>query len=262
MFQLFRPIFVIVLGGVFFITSYVFADDYIKKPAVDASYNVVVIGDSLGAGLWQGLHQNFRDKQEPAVPTVNVVRETKTNTGLVRSDRYDWPRQVERLAKKPDFQIAVMMFGANDAQSIRLQGKRHHFKTEGWEMHYRQRIDRMINALKKKDVAIYWVGLPNVQNPDRRKEYLYVNAIFKKRALENGVRFIDTWDVTNDEKGHFRPYGTAIDGTKSLLRAKDGTHFTAAGYRILAQYAEEVMRQDLDISYRAINARLLKKSAH
>jgi len=217
-------------------------DVYIKKPAVNAAYDVAVIGDSLGSGLWQGLYQNFQNSEKQE---VNFVRLAKTNTGIVRDDRYDWPREVEALVKEQDFQIAVMMFGANDAQSIRAGGKRYHFKTPGWEQRYRERIDRMINALMKRDIAVYWVGLPNVEKPELREDYLHVNAIFKERASEHGVRFIDTWDVTNDEKGDYQAIGESVDGRRTILRAKDGTHFTPEGYRNLARYAEERMRQDM-----------------
>lgn len=265
MFKYSRPIFIIIFSALFFLSAFfllstnVFADDSAKKPVVDAPYNVVVIGDSLAVGLWQGLHKNLQNTQKPA---FNVVREAKVNTGLVRSDRFDWPRHVEKLAKRSDFQAAVIMFGGNDAQSIRTTGKRYHYKTPGWEEHYRQRIDRVITAFKKKDVVLYWVGLPNIKKSERREDYLHVNAIFKERAEANGVRFIDTWDVTNDENGHFRPHGKTIDGKKALLRAKDGIHFTPEGYRILARYPQKALLEDMIALDEVTTSDILKKVAH
>lgn len=229
---------------------------YIKKIAEGGAYNVLVIGDSLGAGLWQGLQQNFRADEKPA---VTVMQETRTNTGIARSDRFDWVKNVEQLAGKPDFQIAILMFGANDAQTIREDGKYHHFKTPGWEAHYRKRIDRMIAALKEKQVAVYWVGLPNVRDEERRADYLHFNAIFKERAQHHDVRFVDTWNVTNDEEGRYQASGKAVDGRKTLLRAQDGTHFTADGYRVLALYPEKILREDMTTAQTLAHAAVEQK---
>ena len=216
---------------------------YIKLPPVNDTYNMYVLGDSLGSGLWQGLHQNFRGAVAPA---IKVVKKAKANTGIVRSDRFDWMENVEKIANGGGFQIAVLMFGANDAQTIRLKGKRHHFGTPAWEQIYRQRIDRMILALKRKKVAIYWVGLPNVRVPSLRKNYIHFNAIFKEKAEEHGIHFVETWDVTNDASGKWQSFGKTVLGKKAVLRAKDGTHFTSAGYRLLAQFPEDVLRPDIN----------------
>ncbi|MEP1441902.1 MAG: DUF459 domain-containing protein [Hyphomicrobiales bacterium] len=216
---------------------------YIKKPPVNDTYNLFVLGDSLGSGLWQGLHQNFRGA---VAPSVKVVKKAKANTGIVRNDRFDWMENMEKIANGGGFQIAVLMFGANDAQTIRLNGKRHHYGTPAWEQIYRQRIDRMVRALKRKKVAIYWVGLPNVRVPSLRKDYLHFNAIFKEKADEHGIHFVDTWDVTNDANGIWQSAGKTVRGKKAVLRAKDGTHFTSSGYRVLAQFPEKVLRPDIN----------------
>ena len=216
---------------------------YIKLPPVNDTYNIHVMGDSLGSGLWQGLHQNFRGE---VAPSIKIVKKAKANTGIVRSDRFDWMENIEKTANGGGFQIAVLMFGANDAQTIRLNGKRHHFKTPAWEQIYRQRIDRMILALKRKKIAVYWVGLPNVRIPSLRENYTHFNAIFKEKADEHGIHFIETWDVTNDEGGEWQSFGKTVRGKKAVLRAKDGTHFTSAGYRVLAQFPEDVLRPDIN----------------
>lgn len=216
---------------------------YITLPPVNDTYNMFVLGDSLGSGLWQGLHQNFRGS---VAPTIKIVKKAKANTGIVRSDRFDWMENIEKITNGGGFQIAVMMFGANDAQTIRLNGKRHHFRSPAWEQIYRQRIDRMVRALKRKKIAIYWVGLPNVRIPSLRKDYLHFNAIFKEKADEHGFHFVETWDVTNNASGEWQSFGKSVGGKKAVLRAKDGTHFTSSGYRVLAQFPENVLRPDVD----------------
>ena len=215
---------------------------YIKLPPRNDTYNMYVLGDSLGSGLWQGLHQNFRGAVAPA---IKVIKKAKANTGIVRSDRFNWMENIEKMATGGGFQIAVLMFGANDRQTIRAKSKRHHFRTPEWEQIYRERIDRMIRALKRKKIAVYWVGLPNVRVPSLREEFAHFNAIFKEKADEHGIHFIETWDVTNDENGEWQSSGKTVQGRKAVLRAKDGTHFTSSGYRRLAQFPEEILRPDI-----------------
>lgn len=257
-FQSLRLVVFVLLSAFVFGGSPVSADDDSQKATKDAAYHIAVIGDSLASGLYDGLRRNLRDREEAV---FHVIGETKVNTGLVRSDRYDWPHQVEKLAQSSDFQVAFLMLGGNDAQSFRMKGRRHHYKTEGWEELYRDRIDRIIKALKKKGIAVYWVGLPNIKNAKRREQFLHVNAIFKERAEKLEVGFIDTWDVTNDEKGRFRPYGKALSGKKALLRSRDGTHFTFAGNRVLARYAEKALQEDLIDKDTSITAGVETKTA-
>ena len=222
----------------------------------EAAYSIMVMGDSLAGGLYRGLQQNFRDADGAL---FQVESQTKVNTGLVRSDRFDWPAEVETLTQSGTFDIAIIMLGGNDAQSFRMKGRRHHFQTEGWEEEYRRRIDHIVTTLKDKDIAVYWVGLPNIKNSKRREQFRHVNAIFKERAEAQGARYIDSWDITNDENGNFRPSGKALNGKKVLLRARDGTHFTFAGNRVLARHIEKAVRVDFIDKDKSITAGVYKK---
>ena len=130
---------------------------YIQSKPVTGPYRLYVFGDSLGDGAWAGLTRRFKGDEQ-----VKVFRKTKVNSGIVRADRYDWNRAIVQIAREP-FQIAVMMFGANDLQSIRAPGKRHHFNTPGWHEIFNDRLDRILEPLKQRKVAIYWIGLPVVR---------------------------------------------------------------------------------------------------
>ena len=52
--------------------------------------------------------------------------------------------------------------------------------------------------------------------------------------------------MTNDENGNWQSSGKTVRGKKAVLRAKDGTHFTSSGYRLLAQFPEKVLRPDIN----------------
>lgn len=222
---------------------------YIERPHDDGTFRIYVMGDSLGAGAWQGLFQNFKKAKYPA---FDVVQKAKVNTGIVRSDRLNWPKQVEKLANARDFQIAVMLFGGNDMQTIRTKGKAHHYKTDGWVEQYGARLDTMITELKDRGVAVYWMGLPIVKKKRLQEDYTYLNEIFKQKAEEHGIRYVDTWGVTADDSGRYSQQGLDLNGKKTRLRARDGVHFTPSGYRVLARYVEDAIKADLEEMKKAL----------
>ena len=202
-------------------------------------YRLYVFGDSLGDGAWAGLTRRFKGDEQ-----VKVFRKTKVNSGIVRADRYDWNRAILQLAREP-FQIAVMMFGANDLQSIRAPGKRHHFNTPGWHEIFNDRLDRILEPLKQRKVAIYWIGLPVVRRADYTRDYKIVNEVFRQKMEEHGVKFIDIWDAFLSKAGGFIMHGTDVRGQMKVLRHTDGVHFTIPGNEKLASFVEAEIRKDL-----------------
>ena len=87
-------------------------------PKVDVSYHIVVLGDSLGDLVVGGLVEALNDR-----PDVAVMRKTKLESGLVRTDFYDWPKAVtDLLASDQKISVAVMLLGLNDRQA--MQGAR------------------------------------------------------------------------------------------------------------------------------------------
>lgn len=214
-------------------------DAYIQNIPKSGPYKLYVLGDSLGDGAWAGLARRFKGDE-----TVNVFRKTKVNSGIVRADRYDWNRAILQIARE-NFHIAVMMFGANDLQSIRAAGRRHHFNTDSWRVHFKDRIDRMIAPLKARKVAIYWVGLPVVSKPNYTRDYRIVNAIFREKMEEHGIKFIDVFTSFASKSGHFVRHGTDINGKMTILRHKDGVHFSIPGNVKLASFVEQHIRGDI-----------------
>ena len=212
---------------------------YIQSTPASGPYKLYVFGDSLGDGAWAGLTRRFKGDD-----TVQVFRKTKVNSGIVRTDRYDWNRAMLMVARE-QFQIAVMMFGANDLQSIRVPGKRHHFNTPGWHEHFSDRIDRMLEPLKQKEIAIYWIGLPVVRRPDYSRDYKIVNEIFRQKMEEHGIKFIDVWSSFASKTGGFVMHGTDVRGETKVLRHTDGVHFTIPGNEKLASFVEAEIRRDI-----------------
>jgi len=214
---------------------------YIAPLAEEEPYSLVVIGDSIGDGLWAGLTYSFRSET-----AIKVVKKSRVSTGLVRDDYYDWPAALESLLQQHDFQIAVVLFGTNDRQAIRTESGVYRPGSKQWQQLYRQRVDRITQLLREEGVAIYWVGLPIMRSRSFSRHADLVNRIVSASAAQNGVRYIETWQEFADAAGRYSAYGPDLSGRKRKLRAGDGIHMTMAGYRKLAHAVEWLIRTDLD----------------
>jgi uncharacterized protein len=206
-------------------------------------YRVVVLGDSLGDGLWSGLYRAFEEDA-----TLEFMQRAKPSTGFARTDSYDWNAEVANLLKTETYQIAVIMFGANDAQPIKSGKDWLKVGSEAWREIYGQRVEAFIKKLRAANLAVYWVGLPIMRSPGQSSDAEAMNEVFREKAFINGAKFIDTWNGFTDEGGRYSAYGPDMSGQVKRLRADDGIHFTMRGYLKLAHFVEKELRRDLSLA--------------
>lgn len=201
---------------------------------LNASEYVVVMGDTMAEQLSQGLADEFVTER----PEVAIVKKTRTNTGFVRADVYDWTAQASALLAKEKATAIVVLLGINDRQVLRDSDGAHEFRSDRWREIYGKRVEDFLNKLKEKNVPIFVVGLPPVRSPKMSLDAAYINEILSERTRKIGGYYIDVWDGFVAENGDFMATGPALDGQTRRLRASDGVHFTKAGQRKLAHYAE------------------------
>lgn len=217
------------------------ARPFISKPPRSGKIELVVLGDSLADGLYLGLKRLNRKNKK-----LKIVKASKVNTGLVRSDRFDWNKAARKIARTKRYQVAVVLLGLNDLQTFRGKGKRHHFKQKGWVKKYEARIERMIIDLKKANMAVYWVGIPITAPKRYQKEYAYLNDFFIKAAKKHELKYVDTWSVIAGRDGKYSPYWRDKRGKRKRIRLRDGIHFTMKGYVLLAEPVNEILRRDIE----------------
>ncbi len=204
-----------------------------------AAFRVIVLGDAFSQLLAAGLEQSFVGD-----PKIAVLRRGNDNSGLVRSDYYDWMKAAREIAddpKKPD--MAVIMIGGNDRQALNAGAGAQEPLSPRWREVYGERVDGLIQIFKDKNIPVVWVGLPVMQPAGYSAVIAQINEIFRSSAAKAGVPFIDLWDKFTDEHGQYSASGPDESGQIVTLRSTDGIHFTDAGARKLALFVEDEIKR-------------------
>jgi len=214
---------------------------FIKPFPKNDVYRLQLIGDWFAKGL-----------RSYIADTMNNLGQVQTRSAVLdlRSlRRWNWNKTVANIASttsREQIDIAVVMLGAAEFGSIRQpNGKRVALGTDAWRMEYTKRVDRVIKALKQKQMAVYWMGIPTLRNDRHDDNAQIINEILRERAYINGIRYIDTYTGFADEEGDYAAYGPDLTGKIRRLRFKDGIYFTAAGYQKLAHFAMRVIVGDI-----------------
>lgn len=197
--------------------------------------NVHIFGDSLGDGIWAGLYRKL-----PKADGYKVTKHSRVSTGLVRKDFYNWSKAVRQIVAQHRVDVAVVMIGTNDRQTI-IEGGRHALRSARWEEIYKARIDDMTQVLKDEGAEVYWVELPAMRSPRFGRDMKYFNTLFEERAAANRITYVPTWERTLGSNGQYSAYGIDDKGRKRLMRTNDGIHFTMRGYIQLASFVTSAM---------------------
>jgi len=205
-----------------------------------AARTLLIIGDSLGLQLGQGLREAFSN-----IPALNLVNRAKADTGLVNTSERDWVKYVRELLAAPDpVNLAVMMIGANDNQPLRDDaGQVQEPLSEPWRAIYVKRIDDILEAFRERRIPLVWVGMPVMKSDKLTGRMLAFNDIVRERVQRAGLTYIDVWEAFADDAGHYAPNGPDVAGQMVKIRAGDGVHFTSAGARKLAFFVEREVKK-------------------
>ncbi|HWQ88240.1 DUF459 domain-containing protein [Brevundimonas sp.] len=197
-----------------------------------------VFGDSMADGLYAGL---YRDLQH--TPNVTVSKFSQVSTGLSRYDYVDIQAKTRGQLDEKPVDVAVMLFGTNDAQGIEMDGQIHPFGSDGWKAAYAKRVDDLVALLRSRDVAVYWVGLPRMKRNTFDAKMTLINGVVEARMEALGVPYIETTALTSNGEGGYEAYLPTDSGRRTLMRANDGIHMSMAGYlRMSAPVAARLKR--------------------
>lgn len=208
-------------------------------PKVDVAHHLLVMGDSLAHLLAGGLEEALEDR-----PDLAVLARAKADSGLVRSDFYDWPRvAADLLAGDQKISLGVMMIGLNDRQAIREGETVHEPLSPRWLELYRERIAAVTQVFAAKRVPLIWVGAPPVQNGRLSADFVTFNEQYRQQAERAGGQYVDLWGAFVDSESRYTAMGPDVSGQTMRLRLGDGIHFTTAGARKAAHFVDLLVRR-------------------
>lgn len=200
---------------------------------------IAVIGDSLSIFLAQGLQEIYGEK-----PSVTFLKRNRESSGLVRNDYYDWPKQLRDLiATTPKIDAIALQIGSNDRQALRDDTGAHEPRSPRWNELYAKRIDEITAIAREKKIPLIWIGMPPMRGERFSADLLAINEMYKARSAAAGISFVDVWEAFSGETGGYTVNGPDVDGTIVRLRTADGVHFTRAGSRKLAWFADKELQK-------------------
>ncbi|MEO1398363.1 MAG: DUF459 domain-containing protein [Pseudomonadota bacterium] len=214
-----------------------------KVAKTEDAKRVLVIGGFMANNMARGLVDAMAD-----VPNVVVLDRSNGRSGFVRTRIVNWPEALPALIEKSKADYIVAMVGANDRQSMRVDGKRWKRRTKVWDEEYQKRVAAFGEALKATGLPHSWVGLPPVRYKSLNTDYLVFNEWYGKSADPLRGKFVDIWDGFTDAEGVYSRSGPDVNGQIKLLRLKDGMNFTRAGRQRLAFYVEADIKRTLGAS--------------
>lgn len=216
------------------------ADAPPPKPKIEKSptaTRLAVFGDSLAIDFAKALDRFYAEDPNLAVIPMGVG-----DSGFVRPDFYDWNTVIGEQITQNTFDIAVVILGINDRQTIKVDGNSYKSLTPEWTNIYQQRINTFAAQLRIARKPTIWIGLPPMSKAEYSTALSQISAMYRMAAFANGAEYLDIFDRFLDEDGQYSSFGPDLNGQRVRMRKDDGIHFSAAGADKLAFYASQSIK--------------------
>jgi hypothetical protein len=200
---------------------------------------VLVVGDSLVGTIGWGLM-----RQSESHPALKVKVICKVSSGLVRPDFYDWPKALAAAVAEFHPNVTVVLFGGNDKQNMRFEGKSLEPFSYDWKTEYYERVAEFMNISTDAGSRVMWIGMPIMRSDKFSQTARWFNFMYTAMCDERATNayYIDGYDLFSDENGEYSAYLVDSSGERKLMREKDGIHFTNAGGDRGAEAVVEALR--------------------
>ncbi|QGG96115.1 SGNH/GDSL hydrolase family protein [Actinomarinicola tropica] len=215
----------------------------LRTPTAEEPLRVWVGGDSMSQVFGQSLVA-----MTDATGVMESTLDYRISTGLTRPDYFNWPAHLDAEMERLDPEAVVIMFGANDAQGMEVDGQVYERLSPPWQEEYRRRVAGTMDLLRSEGRVVYWVGQPIMRDPGFSDRMAQLNEIFRSEAeLRPWVRFVDSYDLFANDGGAYEAFLPGVDGTVQDLRQGDGIHLSRAGGDLLARTVLDVVEADADL---------------
>ena len=211
-----------------------------EKPRVEKDENAIrlaVYGDSMAVDLARALERFYAED-----PNLVVINQGVGSSGFVRSDFFDWNAAATNAVAENSFDIAIMIVGINDRQTLQAGGQSYKPLTPQWNEAYQARIADFVSTVRGANKPLVWVGLPPMSKADYSNAMGQISGIQRLAAFGGGAEFVDIYDRFIGEDGKYSASGPDLNGNRVRMRKDDGIHLSAAGADKLAFYLSQVIK--------------------
>jgi hypothetical protein len=161
---------------------------------------------------------------------LDVRTDFKISSGLCRPDFFNWPAVIADVAATRPPDISVVMFGGNDYQDLKVDGKGTAPFTPAWTKEYERRVAGVIQTLTADGGRLYWLGVPVMRDHQLSVRAAALDKLYR-RVVERfpTATYVDTWELLSDPKGGYTAYRANAAGVVEKVREPDGEHMTYLG---------------------------------
>jgi len=210
------------------------------KPKIEkapGATRLAVFGDSMATDVAKALDRFYAED-----PNIAIIDQSVGDSGIVRTDYFDWPKKIGEKITENGFDIAVMIVGINDRQKMSIDGKSYPSLSPEWLAGYSARVQSIVQQLRAANKPTIWVGLPPMEAPKFGQTMVQVNEIDRLAAFGGGAEFLDIFEKFATEEGKYTRNGPDLNGNNVRMRKDDGIHFSTAGADKLAFYLSQTLR--------------------
>jgi hypothetical protein len=210
------------------------------KPAVEkatGATRLAVFGDSMAVDLAKALERMFAED-----PNIVIIPQGVGSSGFVRPDFFDWNKTIGEQITANSFDLAVVILGINDRQTMKFGGKSYKSLTAEWSAEYSARVSNFVTQLRNAGKPTIWIGLPPMEAPSYNKAIAGINELQKLAAFGGGAEFLDITERFLNEEGKYSAFGPDLNGNRVRMRKDDGIHFSAAGADKLAFFLNQTLK--------------------
>lgn len=212
----------------------------LRSPTTDDPLRVYIGGDSVVRDAGESFLRLAVDDKR-----LRTALHYEIATGLSRPDHFDWPATLVGDAEALRPEIAVLMFGGNDAQGIVGRDGTVHATVDspGWRAEYGRRVGSVMDSLAAEDRLILWIGMPPMRSGSLDARVRVINAVVRAEAADRPwVSYVDTTTMLGGPDGS---YVDRLPGIDADLRQDDGIHLSRTGADLLAGHLLRLVGEEI-----------------
>jgi hypothetical protein len=224
----------------------------LATPTADAKLKLWVGGDSITGAFGPEMQ-----KVVEGTGLFSATVDSRPSTGLTRLDFFPWPSHLLDVVNNQNPDVMVIMFGANDAQNMPIDGlpngqRGYQLYDDDWIREYTKRVGATMDLLRSPTNTrqVIWVGaLPMGPSSGVRGmeklDYIYWSEAQKRPW----ITYFDPAPFFTDGSGNYVLNLASADGKVQAMRASDNIHLSLAGADRLAWAVYGRMKTMMDLSH-------------